>query len=339
MELTLRIEDELEKTDAYPEPTSAVEVLQTHISFVFITDDFVYKVKKPVDFGFLDFTTLERRQEYCHKEVDLNARLSPDVYLGVVNITDEGDRLMIDGDGEVVEYAVKMRRIPMDMLMETLLEKGELTDGMVDRVAAKIADFHSTAAASNVIDNFGSIMVIKTNTDENFQQTENYIGKSISKRQYEAIKKYTNEFFKTRKGVINNRIKEHRIRDCHGDLHMQHICMTDPIIIFDCIEFNDRFRYSDTAADIAFLAMDLDFHGQKDLSQKLMDAYIGYSGDTGIHEVLNFYKTYRAYVRGKVISFQLDDPRITEEGKKKALDTAQSYFELAHGYVREEKAK
>jgi aminoglycoside phosphotransferase family enzyme len=335
----MKIEDELCKTSAYPESPQHVEMLQTHISFIFITDDLVYKVKKPVDFGFLDFTSLEKRQKYCQKEVELNARLSPEVYLGVVDITDEGDALVIDGEGDVVEYAVKMRRIPMDRLMETLLEKGELTAGMVADVAKKIADFHSMAATSKVIDNFGSQMVIKTNTDENFQQTENYIGKSITRRQFEAIKKYTNDFFKNRKGLITKRITENKIRDCHGDLHMQHICMTDPIIIFDCIEFNDRFRYSDTAADIAFLAMDLDFHGERDFSQVLMEAYVKHSGDEDVYDMLNFYKIYRAYVRGKVISFQLDDVHISEQGKKTALDTAQRYFELAHGYVKEDRGR
>jgi aminoglycoside phosphotransferase family enzyme len=180
-------------------------------------------------------------------------------------------------------------------------------------------------------------MVIKTNTDENFQQTENYVGKSITKRQFESINKYTNDFYKRKKNAINKRITDHRIKDCHGDLHMQHICMTEPIIIFDCIEFNDRFRYSDTTADIAFLAMDLDFHGQSELSKVLIDAYVRHSEDEGIHDMLNFYKIYRAYVRGKVISFQLDDVHITEEGKKKALDSAQRYFELAHSYVKEDK--
>jgi aminoglycoside phosphotransferase family enzyme len=255
----------------------------------------------------------------------------------VANITDEGDALAIDGQGDVVEYAVKMKKIPMDRLMETLLEKGELTGTMVADVACKIAEFHSQAATSKVIDNFGSQMVIKTNTDENFQQTENYIGKSITKRQFEAIKKYTNEFFKKKKSAITRRISEHRIRDCHGDLHMQHICMTKPIIIFDCIEFNDRFRYSDTAADIAFLAMDLDFHGQSAFSKVLMEAYVKHSEDKGVYDMLNFYKIYRAYVRGKVISFQLDDVHISEEGKNKALDSASKYFELAHGYVMEDR--
>ncbi|UCG69566.1 MAG: hypothetical protein JSV09_00640, partial [Thermoplasmata archaeon] len=315
------------------------EMLQTHISYIFITDDYVYKVKKPVNFGFLDFSTLDKRLYYCQKEVELNKRLSPDVYLDVVPITDEGDSLAVGGEGDIIDHAVKMRKIPMDMLMEKLLEEGKLTTKMIESVAKKISEFHDQAATSPEIEKFGSITVINTNPDENFQQTENYIGKSITKTQYEAIKKYTSEFYKTKKQVIKYRCAQHKIKDCHGDLHMQHVCLTDPLIIFDCIEFNDRFRYSDTTADIAFLAMDLDFHGRSDFSKVLIDAYVKHSKDEGINDILNFYKIYRAYVRGKVIGFQMDDPNIPSDGKKKALDTAKKYFALAHDYVKEEHSK
>ena len=338
MRMTKSIVNDLIKSKAYPEPTKNVEMLQTHISYIFITDDYVYKVKKPVNFGFLDFSTLDKRLFYCQKEIELNKRLSPDVYLDVVPITDEGKELAFSGKGEVVDYAVKMRKIPMNKLMVNLLEEGKLTTDMIEKVSKKIADFHEQAATSPEIEKFGTITVIKTNTDENFEQTKNYIGKAITKTQFESIKNYTSEFYKRKKQVIKNRIDEHKIKDCHGDLHMQHVCLTEPIIIFDCIEFNDRFRYSDTAADIAFLAMDLDFHGRADLSKVLMDFYSKYSNDIHIHDMLNFYKIYRAYVRGKVTSFQLDDPNILKDEKEKALDTAKRYFALAFDYVKEEKA-
>jgi aminoglycoside phosphotransferase family enzyme len=337
--MTKSIANDLKNPKAYPESTTQVEMLQTHISYIFITDDYVYKVKKPVNFGFLDFSTLDKRLYYCQKEVELNKRLSPDVYLDVVPITDEGESLAVKGEGDIIDHAVKMRKIPMDRLMEKLLEEGKLTSKMIESVAKKISEFHDEAATSPEIEKFGSITVIKTNTDENFQQTKDFVGKSITKTQYEAIKKYTSEFFRTKKQMINNRITRHKIKDCHGDLHMQHVCLTDPIIIFDCIEFNDRFRYSDTAADIAFLAMDLDYHGRTDFSKALIDSYVKHSKDEGIHDLLNFYKIYRAYVRGKVIGFQLEDPSIPPDGKKKALDTAKKYFALAYGYVKEENAK
>jgi len=339
MGMAKSIANDLVKSEAYPEPTKNVQMLQTHISYIFICDDYVYKVKKPVNFGFLDFSTLDKRLYYCQREVELNKRLSPDVYFDVVPITDEGEKLAFGGKGETVDYAVKMKKIPMDKLMKKLLEEGKLIKDMVEKVAKKIAEFHAGAATSSAIDSFGTIKVIKTNTDENFQQTEDYIGRSITKTQFSSIKNYTNSFFKTRKLAIKKRIEEHKIKDCHGDLHMEHICLTDPIIIFDCIEFNDRFRYSDTAADIAFLSMDLDFHGRADLSKVLMDSYVRYSKDTNVYDMLNFYKIYRAYVRGKVISFQLEDPHISAEEKKKAQDTAKKYFALAHEYVKEEEKR
>jgi aminoglycoside phosphotransferase family enzyme len=335
--MSKEISKDLMDPNAYPEPTKKVDLIQTHISFIFITDDLVYKVKKPVDFGFLDFTTLDKRLFYCQAEVELNKRLSPDVYLGVLPITDESDRLVVNGKGEVVEYTVKMKKIPMDRLMKKLLKEGRVIPEMVDKVAEKIASFHEEAQSSDEIAKFGSLETIKFNTDENFQQTESFIGKTISKAQFDLLKDYTNNFYKNNDHVIEKRIEEDKIKDCHGDLHLEHICIADPIIIFDCIEFNERFRYSDTAADIAFLAMDLDFQGRKDLSKVLMDSYVKHSDDEGVLDMLNFYKIYRAYVRGKVIGFQLGDPHISQEDKEKARKLAQSYFELAASYTKGEK--
>lgn len=328
---------ELLRPDIYPEPTKNVELLQTHISFIFLGDGYVYKVKKPVDFGFLDFTTLEKREYYCNQEVKLNQRLSPDTYLKVVSVTDEGECLAIDGKGPVVEYAVKMKRIPLDKLMLTLLKKRKLTEEMIGSVAGKLAKFHETAENSTEIDRFGTVEVIKKNTDENFEQTEKYIGKSIGQEQYESIKGYTDSFYERNEGLFEKRIADKRIRDCHGDLHMEHICLTDPIIIFDCIEFNERFRYSDVIADTAFLAMDLDYHGREDLSDLLIESYIERSGDKEADRLLDFYKTYRAYVRGKVISFRLDDPDISQEDKEKASRSAAKYFDLAERYAKRDK--
>lgn len=319
---------------AYPEPTDKVELVQTHISLVFLTDNYVYKIKKPVNFGFLDFSTLEKRKRYCEKEVELNKRLSPNVYLGVLPVTQDNDTVAIDGKGRTIEYAVKMRKLSMERLMIRLLKEDRVSREMVENVARKIALFHSEAAGSKEIDRFGSIDMIRTNTDENFAQTEKYVGKSISKSQFDTIRNFTEDYLKQRTQLFNKRVAESKIKDCHGDLHLEHICITEPITIFDCIEFNDRFRYSDTAADIAFLAMDLDFNRRRDLSEALMNSYVEFSGDEGVLDLLNFYKVYRAYVRGKVTSFRLDspDPATQEE----TLRTARKYFTLAESYVHEE---
>jgi hypothetical protein len=329
-----KLERALMTREAYPELTRKVEFTETHISLVFLTDDYVYKIKKPVNYGFLDFSTLEKRKHFCMKEVELNKRLCPDVYLGVLSVTFDNGTIALDGKGQTIEYVVKMRRIPMENLMIRTLREKRLTKEMVERVGKAIALFHTQAAVSNEIDEFGSIDVIKTNTDENFSQTEKYIGLSITKSQFDSIKTYTNNYLNNKADMFNRRVAERRIKDCHGDLHLEHICVTEPIRIFDCIEFNDRFRYSDTAADIAFLAMDLDFNGRRDLSEVLMDAYVRFSGDKGVREVVNFYKVYRAYVRGKVVSFRLGTLDLTS--RKEVLRTAQKYFGLANTFVQEE---
>ena len=320
----------------YPEKTKKITLAQTHISAVFICDEFVYKIKKPVNFGFLDFSTLEKRKYYCNKEVELNSRFSKDVYLGVYPITYDGRKYSINGKGDVVDYAVKMRRLSDEDLLKTRFKKGIVTSDDIQRIGRAIADFHKKSLHSKEIDEFGKLDVIKYNTDENFQQTAEFIGSSISKEQHNDLKKWTDSFYKENKELFSQRVKEGKIRDCHGDLHMEHICLTDPIIIFDCIEFNDRFRYSDIACDIAFLLMDLEYNDGWKLSEQLFEVYlkhVGEKNDESIHRLVNFYKVYRAYVRGKVTSFILNDKTIEEDKKINARDTAQKYFKLAHSYI------
>ena len=324
--------------EAYPEPTTKVKLVQTHISWVFICDNFVYKLKKPVNFGFLDFTTLEKRKFYCKKEIELNSRMAKDVYLGVYPIIVVDGKYQISGDAyneDALEYAVKMRILPDDALVKSRFIAGNLTFKDIERIAKTIAQFHTNAERSEEIDKFGTLETVKFNTDENFQQTEKYIGQSISQAQFDAIRTWTDEFYNNHLDLLNHRIKTGRIRDCHGDLHMEHICLTDPIIIFDCIEFNDRFRYSDTASDLAFLMMDLDYHDGHGFAEELFKFYIEYSDETEVDlkQIIKYYKIYRAYVRGKVNSFRLDDPNISDDDKRQAVETAQKYFELARSYI------
>jgi aminoglycoside phosphotransferase family enzyme len=318
---------------AYPETTNRVELRQTQMSFVFLTDDHVYKVKKPVNLGYLDYTTLDKRQFYCHQEVELNRRLCPDVYLGVVEITKGGGKYLFTGQGEIIEYAVKMRRLPQQAMMDVLLVQNRVSPPMVISVAQKLAEFHQKAETSADISTFGNLDTITINTEENFTQTEKYIGITISRQQYQHIKDETDSFVSQNASLFHKRIAEGRVRDCHGDLHAAHICFTNGICIYDCIEFNDRFRYCDVASEVAFLAMDLDNYGRADLSQSFVSAYVDRSQDNELLRLLNFYKCYRAYVRGKVESFQLDDPHISGEDKARIKTRAQRYFELADSYI------
>lgn len=326
--------DDLLNPASLPDETENVALVQTHISIVFIADKFVYKVKKAVNFGFLDFSTLERREYFCHQEIKLNQRLSEDLYLEVLPITYDGETYKIgEGRGEIVEYAVKMRKIPDELLMKSIFKKGELQSKHLKEIAGVLAKFHLNAYCSPEIDKFGEPDVFRINTDENFEQTRKYINTTIKEEDFDALYQWTDDFYRENISLFLDRITAEKIRDCHGDLHMEHVCLKDPISILDCIEFNDRFRYADTIADIAFLLMDLEYRGGKNFSDELWNYYSKLTGDADMHNLLTFYKVYRAYVRGKVISFQLDDEKIGPDAKKAATQVAAKYFQLARSYI------
>jgi len=328
-----QVVEALMKSEAYDEDPGSIEMVQTHISVVFLTKRFVYKVKKAVNFGFLDFTTLEKRRFFCEKELQLNRRLCGDMYLEVVPIN-KADAVKIKGEGETVEYAVKMKRMPQESIMSKLLEENKVDANLVDRIAKIIAEFHSKAKTRSRISEFGSLSAIGTNWKENFEQTTEFIDKTISTEDFKLIREKVEDFMKKNAPLFKKRMSEKRVRDCHGDIHSGNIFVTDEIYIFDAIEFNERFRYSDIAADIAFLAMDLDFKKRTDLSNFFVKKYIEYSGDQELTKLLPFYKCYRACVRGKVTSFKLNDPSISVEDKTAATEEASAYFKLATSYAK-----
>ena len=327
--------EDLQNPVALPDKTGGVTVVQTHISIVFVADEFVYKVKKPVDFGFLDFSTPEKREYYCNREVELNRRLSKGLYLDVLPITmDEGKYTMRGTSGEAVEYAVRMKRIPDEKLMKSLFARDEITQNHLKRIAEVLAEFHSGALRTAEIDEFGEPERFKVNTDENFEQVEKYVGITIPEDQFQSIRKWTDDFYLINRDLFLDRIKGGKIRDCHGDLHMEHICLTEDLPILDCIEFNDRFRYSDTIADVAFLLMDLEYHGGERLAKTLWEDYKELAQEEDVDLLLTFYKVYRAFVRGKVNGFQVDDESIDAKKKEEAVHIAKKYFRLAYSYIQ-----
>lgn len=330
-----RIIEDLCNQSALPHPTKRISVIQTHISWVLVGDFFAYKIKKPVNFGFLDFTTLERRKHFCLEELRLNRRLSPDLYLGLLPIFIKDGRYTFNGMGsEPVEYAVWMKKIPQDRLMKSLLLAGKLNTNHLKEVARVLTRFFSEADSSPEISAFGEPERFKVNTDENFAQIRPYAGRTVSVEQIELLQSWTDRYLEQNEEAFWDRISGGHVKDCHGDLHMEHICLTDKVSIFDCIEFNERFRYGDTLSDVAFLLMDLEYHGAWDLAKELWTIYKDLSGEEDPRDLLTFYKVYRAVVRGKVNSFQLDDPTISYDEKAKAAETARKYFELALAYVR-----
>lgn len=329
------------RPEAYPSGAAGpVELIQTHISYILLTPRFAYKIKKPVDFGFLDFTTLEKRLHFCTEELRLNRRLAPGVYLGVVKITEKSGEYLMEGEGGAVEYAVKMRRLPAGDMLDKRLAAGRAGAGTIRRIATVIASFHAQAETDARISAFGAPEAVGRNAAENFSQTLPFVGKgggkTISEALFNKIKTFSDGFLKDNKNLFLERAAGGRIRDCHGDLHCEHISLGeggDGVEIIDCIEFNERFRFSDTVSDAAFLSMDLDRRGRHDLARVFDSAYIEASEDSAGAQLLNFYRCYRAYVRGKVDSFKSAEDEVGEDERGRAGISARVHFHISGMYA------
>ena len=325
--------DSLLKPAAYPDPTPDVRLIQTHVSFIFVTKQFVYKVKKPVELGFLNFTTLERRQFYCHEELRLNRRLAPEIYLEVVpvRLTPRGASLC--GDGEVIDYAVKMLRLPEELMMSRLLAEGGVTATQVRCLARIVARFHLAAATGPEIARYGEPGAILANWEENFTIVAPFVGRTISREDFRLIRGWVREFLDGNMLLFQRRVTDGFIREGDGDLHGGNICLTDPPVIFDCIEFNERFRCLDTAADIAFLLMDLEYYGAGRLVKEFVAEYCAITKDPGAGELLPFYELYRTVIRGEVESIKSGQQELSPEEREEAGESARRHFRLARGLI------
>ena len=306
--------------------------MQTHISWVFIASPFVFKVKKPVNLGFLDFSTLEKRRYFCPREIDLNRRLCPEIYLDAVPIYQTDSSFSFKPPGDIVEYAVKMKELQHGWFLNELLEKNLVGEKEINRVISTLHRFYQSEIPTPEIEKWGTPEKLKISTDENFAQVEPFVGKTISGAAFEAIRHFTGQFYMANDYLFQERIQQHRILDCHGDLHLDHVHLTpEATTIFDCIEFNDRFRFIDIANDLAFLAMDFDFEGRSDLGNLLLRNAACELGDSGMLKVANFYKCYRAFVRGKVESIQATEKETTN--RQEHEEQADRYFRLALRYT------
>ncbi|HEX7518415.1 MAG TPA: AAA family ATPase [Chthoniobacterales bacterium] len=318
---------------SYAHRPQEVRSVQRHSSWVFIASPFVFKVKKPVNLGFLDFSTLEKRHHFCRRELELNRRLCPEVYLAVMPIYEcDAGFSFDDEDGEIAEYSVKMRELPHGRFLRELVAKGLAGETEINRVIACVQRFYESETPSPEIEQWGTAEKLKISTDENFAQTEQFTGKTISLLALETIRHFTNNFYAAKERLFRERIQQHRIRDCHGDLHLDHVHITpQATTIFDCIEFNDRLRFIDIVNDLAFLAMDFDFEGKRELGNLLLQNAARAFRDAAMLRLANFYKCYRAFVRGKVESIQAtsQEPAQSEEHVKRAA----RYFRLALQYA------
>jgi len=310
-----------------------VKIIQTHASYIFIAGNYVYKLKKPVDFGFLDFSTLGKRKYYCEQEVILNSRLS-NSYLGVIPITcDQGD-YGFQKEGEVVDYLVKMKRIPEKYFMKKLLNKNKITKKEINNLTKRLYEFYSSQISSEKLLKYGGPKDIRKTLKQNRELGSKFIGKTISETAFETIKHFNDVFLKVNKNWLETRVIEGYIKDCHGDLHLDHIIIRPrEIEIFDCIEFNNNFRFIDYACDIAFLSMDLDYNGYLDYSQYFVKSMMDKMNDSKSNKLVDFYKCYRAYVRGKVGSIRAEDENIPKIEKQKSYLNAQKYYKLSLKYA------
>ncbi len=327
------------KTSSYSHAPEEVEHLETHISHVFIARPYVYKVKKPVDLGFLDFTSFEDRKFYTYEELKLNRRITPDVYLGVMRLLKENGSFRLTEDEEVPDnsvaaFVLQMKYLPREYCLKDMIHREELTTHIVELVAEKIYTFHSEADNREGREGFGGVDEVRTNALENFDQLDEYRGITIDGGQHKRMRSWTDSFIHTHEDYFRQRNAEGHVKDCHGDLHLEHLYYVDgDIKVIDCIEFNKRLRYIDTTADIVFLIMDMDVAGEKYLSNILLSLYIMVTGDYDCIPLVRFYLCYRAMVPGKINSFQSSDDRLSATGRNELVDAARAYFDLAEGYI------
>ena len=325
------------KPEFYPHPvTEPIQLVQTHVSYVLLTGDWVYKVKKSVDFGFLDYSTLERRKLFCDREIELNQRGVEGLYVKTVAIYPgiEVGHYSFEENGEPVEYAVKMHQFPQEDLFSARFEAGDLPSDRIVELAKKVADFHLNAPTDEAIRSYGTVDQVRSALNQNFKQTQKYIGGPQTQAQYDATYAWTNAFCTNNGDLLQSRVDNHWIRNGHGDLHLGNICLWQgKVALFDCIEFNEPFRFVDVMYDVAFTVMDLDNRGRSDLSTLFLNTYVERTGDWEGLGVLPLYLCRQAYVRAKVTSFLLDDRGVTEGDRQAAHKTAAGYYQQAHAYT------
>jgi aminoglycoside phosphotransferase family enzyme len=337
MELTTLLEA-LRDPSVYPHAAPGITVVHTHASAVVLAGEHVYKLKKPVDFGFLDYSTLERRRQMCaaevelnRREVALNRRLAPGVYLGVIPITLDGQRVALGGAGEVVEYAVHMRRLPDTATLSHRILAGPLGRGTVERVGRMIANFHRDARRGPDVSRWATFDRVRENCRENFAGLAVHADVVAPRAEFMRLELVTEAELTARYELIERRAALNVPCETHGDLRLEHVYLRpegEPCIV-DCIEFSERFRCADPVADVAFLAMDLQAHGDWTAAGTLLDAYFDESGDGDGRALVPLYLAYRSVVRAKVRAIQAASPGIPVEQRRRALQLARAHIQLA----------
>ncbi|CAD5106935.1 bifunctional aminoglycoside phosphotransferase/ATP-binding protein [Zestomonas carbonaria] len=322
----------LQNPALYPHPVESFQVIETHISWVLLTGPYAYKIKKPVNFGFLDFTDLDARRHFCGEELRLNQRLTEGLYLEVLPITGSAESPQLGDDGPAIEYALKMRQFPQSQLLSEVQARGELTCAHIDALARQIADFHAQTPAVPTDHPLCSPAASVAPMRQNFEQIRPLLSDKADLLRLDALEAWTEDNFKRLEPLLAKRATDGSIRECHGDIHLGNATLLDgKVVLFDCIEFNEPFRLIDIVSDAAFLAMDLEDRGLKSLSRRFINAWLEHTGDYAALELINFYKAHRALVRAKVSLFRLTQEQDAVQ-RAAILRQYRNYAALAESY-------
>ncbi|MBC7191666.1 bifunctional aminoglycoside phosphotransferase/ATP-binding protein [Marinobacter sp.] len=323
----------LQDASLYDHPVREFRVLETHISTVILTGDYAYKIKKPMDFGFLDFSTLERRYRFCQEELRLNQRLASKLYLNVVPITGTPEAPELNGSGEPFEYAIKMRQFSQDDLFDVRQEQSRLDADLLKTLARQVADFHERIPHVDENKPLGTPDAVFAGMQENFDQVRPMIDDKALLEQLDNLEDWTRTTFERHKPLIQQRRDQGFVRECHGDLHLANITLFEgEVTVFDCIEFSEPFRWIDVINDLAFLLMDLESRREWPLSNLVLNTYLEYRGDFQALALLPLYKAYRAMVRAKIALFTMGNPSLSEQEKKGLMQRYRDYASLAESY-------
>ncbi|WP_100639290.1 AAA family ATPase [Marinobacter salexigens] len=323
----------LQNPALYHHPVDGFQIIETHISQVILTGQYAYKIKKPVDFGFLDFSTLERRKHFCEEELRLNRRLAEPLYLEVVPITGSPEKPVIGGDGEPFEYMLKMRQFRQNQLLDQQQESGELKPELLSSLAQQVANFHNSLEPIPDDKPLGTPEAVYAAMQENFDQIRPLISDAALISQLDNLEAWTQTTFERHRDLIIQRRQDGYVRECHGDLHLANITVyKGKVTVFDCIEFNEPFRWIDVINDLAFLLMDLESRRESALANLVLNTYLEYRGDFEALPLLPLYKAYRAMVRAKIALFTLGNPSLDEQEKDKLMQHYRDYAQLAESY-------
>jgi len=311
------------------------EVIETHISWVILTGQYAYKIKKPMDFGFLDFTTLAKRKHFCAEELRLNHRLTPELYLEVLPLYGDENNPSFTDNGTVLEYVIKMRQFEQSNLLNNLLEQGQLTSEHIDKVAIQVTNFHATTEVAPATSRFGKPTQVMEPIQQNFEQIRPLLNEPEDLQQLDQIEAWAQRTFTQLTATLVERKADGKIRACHGDLHLGNITVYEnKIRLFDCIEFNDDFYWIDVIREAAFFIMDLEDRGEHFFANQFLNRYLELTDDYAGLKLLNFYKSYYAMVRAKVGLFQLFNENINNKDRAAVLKQYRSYTTLAERYMK-----